>query len=462
MSSVQAGPMEPASLYPSPNDRFGFCAVSNVGAHTIDNYDVGSLNAGWYVDFYTSTVPLRTSGLEYVQTVRVWDGYNPATLNETLGPVIDANLGSLWQIGNEPDRRGLQDDRTPAEYAVLYHDLYHFVKGRDPSSKVAIGGIVQPTPLRLLYLDMVWDEYQRRYGSPMPVDVWNIHNFILREDYTWGAGIPPGLDDYAHLGRLYGVQDHDDIEIFREQIYDFRRWMAEKGERNKPLVVSEYGVLMPASFGFRHARVRDFMLATFDFFLNTTDNELGYSADGNRLVQRWSWYSLNDDEYDPATGMGFNGNLFDRDSYAIEPLGQDYATYTAGLVVPYIDLDLGSLQVQPAATLFTSVPVTVTVTASVHNRGNQPAGDVMLQFWRGTPEEGGVPWGPVQLLGQVPARAAEPSVAETVLPALPNGVHVVYAQVWSQTGGVEPNEDNNLAWRAVAINPQRVFLPSLE
>ena len=46
---------------------------------------------------------------------------------------------------------------------------------------MAIGGVSQVTPLRLDYLERVLAAYEKQYGQPMPVDVWNVHTFILRE-----------------------------------------------------------------------------------------------------------------------------------------------------------------------------------------------------------------------------------------------------------------------------------------
>jgi hypothetical protein len=51
---------------------------------------------------------------------------------------------------------------------------------------------------------------------------------------------------------------------------------------------------MYEDYGFDYPQVRDFMLGSFDVMLNTTDAEWGLPADGNRLVQRWCWYSLAD------------------------------------------------------------------------------------------------------------------------------------------------------------------------
>ena len=98
---------------------------------------------------------------------------------------------------------------------------------------------MQPTPLRLQYLDMVLDSYRARYGQPMPVDVWNIHAFILNErsctyfpEDCWGADVPPGID--VPEGMRYGIQDNDNLVIFKQFIVDFRQWMADRGYQGTP------------------------------------------------------------------------------------------------------------------------------------------------------------------------------------------------------------------------------------
>jgi len=139
------------------------------------------------------------------------------TLNpnaNTIAAIARAVPGSLWLIGNEPDRIALQDDVIPVQYARVYHQAYETLKQADPTALVAIAGVVQPTPLRLKYLDAVLAAYQQLYSAPMPVDVWNVHNFILREERgSWGAEIPPGLPDA--FGMLSAVDDNDNLETFK-------------------------------------------------------------------------------------------------------------------------------------------------------------------------------------------------------------------------------------------------------
>jgi hypothetical protein len=101
---------------------------------------------------------------------------------EKLPFYVRASPGSLWLIGNETDRRDWsipggalgQDEMLPETYAMAYHDIYQAIKAADPTAKVAIGGVIQATPVRLQYLTKIWDSYKSLYGTEMPVDVWNV------------------------------------------------------------------------------------------------------------------------------------------------------------------------------------------------------------------------------------------------------------------------------------------------
>ncbi len=316
-----------------------------------------SLKAGWYLNWTVQARPERPGGMEFVQNVNVHQKltcplYSAHAHDRTLCPyaqpydyiatdraTIDAaakfNPGSLWFIGNEMDRRdwegGGQDEILPETYAVAYHDLYLTIKGFDPTARVGIGGVIQPTPLRLEYLGKAWDAYRQRYGARMPVDVWNVHNFILREKLnSYGASIPPGSD--AQTGVLYppevgGDSTHVSMAIFDQQIRAFRAFMAERGEQGKPLVVSEYGVLYShIDEADTAAEVQGFMVNTFDYFLNTRDCSLGLRSDDCRLVQRWAWFSLND----IGLSDGFNpyGALYDPRTKQITSTGERFRTYS--------------------------------------------------------------------------------------------------------------------------------------
>jgi len=276
-----------------------------------------SLGVGWYLDWHAQMNPSPPTGVEYVQMVRLMGNRIKPEI-EIIQSIAKSNPGSLWLVGNEPDVIW-QDSVTPDEYAVAYQQVYQAVKEADPTAQVAIGGISQPTPLRLQYLEAVLVAYRDRFGVQVPVDVWNVHNFILREERgSWGVDIPPGME--PDRGILYGLEDNDNIDAFRSQVLDFRRWMKERGFQDKPLIISEYGIPLPEYYGYTFERVRDFMYQTFDFLLYATDDELGYPADGNRLVQRWCWYSLVDIDYP-------TGNLVDIETGSLLPLGIAFAEY---------------------------------------------------------------------------------------------------------------------------------------
>lgn len=351
-------------------ERMGFgTSVSSINVYP----EIRSLKAGWYVDWRVNANAARPSGIEYMPMIRMHQTvscgnwvmpdraacpyvepyeytYTPSA--SAITSMARRNPGLIWLLGNEMDRLdwngGGQDEMLPELYAVAYKELRDLIKGADPTAKIAIGGIIQATPMRLAYLTKAWDEYQRLYGEEMPVDVWNVHAFIASEECQWqrpdggdrvlvcyGAGVPPGETEKqgAYIGEDW---KHIDRSTFDQQIRAFRAWMKDRGQQEKPLIVTEYGVLYesvpcnnscpdPNAYNLQDPDVvHDFMLWTFDYFMDTKDCDLGYAADDCRLVQRWAWFSLEDVEWEfnPYTV------LFDRDTKAITPAGEKYRNYS--------------------------------------------------------------------------------------------------------------------------------------
>lgn len=282
---------------------------------------VEKLGLGWGLAWRVLETPPELKGIEFWQVIRMHEeGFHPNKV--TIQRAAQANPGATWLIGNEPDTIW-QDNVTPARYAEWYHELFYLLKEADPTCQVAIGGISQPTPLRLQYLEMVLESYQARYGQPIPIDIWNIHGFILREERgDWGVGIPPGI--LVDQGMLYDVEDHDNFEIFEANVIAFRQWMADHGQRDKALVISEYGILMPEDYGFDSERVERFLVGTYNFLLNANDEHIGYPADDNRLVQRWAWYSLSDDRFP-------TGSFVDFSTGDLTSLGEAHQRYMSSL-----------------------------------------------------------------------------------------------------------------------------------
>ncbi len=328
------------------------------------------LGGGWYVSF--SHVGFdRPAEIEYVPMVRMKqdrDGngnrlpsvtMTPALTQAGLGKLInDLPPGTLWLIGNEPDRIFVQDDTMPDVYAHAYHDAYEFIKARDPSARVGVAGLVQVTPGRLQYLDIVWNTYFQSYGRPMPVDVWNMHVYILPEVKADGSnsraalalGTDPALailenetgsPQLCPQDDVYCYAEHDSMAIFAEQIRAMREWMKARGEQQKPLIITEYSTLYPYTIDdpqdpsqcflkdenghcFTPGRVSQYMLDTFDYLEYARDLSLGYAVDDHRLVQQWLWFALHD--YHDSSNK-----LLEADLRTFTKMGETFTGHLAGI-----------------------------------------------------------------------------------------------------------------------------------
>jgi hypothetical protein len=326
----------PNSLYDHPEQRIG------VATYVGDDFDLTLLHAGLVKlenrgpNEYERSLGLDTCTV-ILEDTQNWELPDPATYWAKIERWLAENPGHLWFIGNEPENP-CRFGTSSGEYVQRYHKLYHFIKERDPYAEVGIGGVVLPSPIRRLWLEIVLDGYRDRYGQPMPVDVWNVHNLLLSEcpgecgcppggPYEGlccsGAYVPPEL--WPSRGLQFSQDDQAKrTDVFEQLIWDFRRWMATREEaRDKRLIVTEMGVLAPrteSGGSFPHEWINQFMFETFDFMMTATDAEIGYAADGHRLVQRWTWFSLGD--------RHFNGFLFDSQGNLTD-FGLNFANYAA-------------------------------------------------------------------------------------------------------------------------------------
>ncbi|MFH1905821.1 MAG: glycosyl hydrolase [Chloroflexota bacterium] len=110
------------------------------------------------------------------------------------------------------------------------------------------------------------------------------------------------------------------LDIFKEHIIAFRKWMAANGYRDKPLAVTEFGILLGVEDGYTPERIAQYLRESVSWLETAVDEELGYSLDGNRLVQRWAWFSLAD-RYFPVSDLA---NL---EADTITIVGQAYREY---------------------------------------------------------------------------------------------------------------------------------------
>ncbi len=444
-------------VYMCDNERLGFGITADP-----TRYDLAPLKAGWYVNWHVAPLAPHPAGLNFAQIIRTNNsGFWPSGADLTAA--ILRGRGSLWLIGNEPDCL-FQDNVLPENYARVYYEAYHAIKKVDPLARVAIGGIVQATPARIQWLDAVWNAYQRLYGVNMPVDVWNMHAFVLREvrsgygaacgqggdNGEWGAGMPPGTP--MNCGWWLSPDDHARLDLVQEQIIRFRTWMRDHGQQNKALVVSEYGILFPEELNpalYGYQGVRDFMIGTFNYFMTARDPQLGYPADDYHLVQQWAWYSLDDINFESA-GTTLSA-LLNPNTRQYTRLGQEFAAYAASKAQScpaYIDLQPVRFRVTTPAPIPYGEAGGIRIEVEVQNLGNTPAPASNVRLWDGDPGAGGTLLGTVAL-GAVPARYQGTATAIFNGTLRASGVHTIVAQIDADGQVTESLEDNNRVTTAI-------------
>ncbi|KAA3659781.1 MAG: hypothetical protein DWQ04_21260 [Chloroflexi bacterium] len=465
---------ENSSTAESTTCRYG---VSSWNAN--DTNFLQDLGIGWVLNFGGSFPNYLPDGVEFTPMVRFkpqLDGNGNRTGNYRvisqpftdapggLGPVIAARPGTLWLIGNEVERTEYQDDLMPNEYAKAYHDAYHFIKERDPSAQIAISALVEVTPGRLQYLDLVWSSYLAQYGTTMPVDYWNMHIYVLPEINQNGvdsaAGLALGTDPAIAIfnssggpcsaANVYCWKDHDNMTLFKEQAVAMRQWMKNHGQQNKPLLLSEYSLLPYVDFqdengeDFSEDRVQQFMKNTFEYIESTEaiDANLGYPKDNNRLIQQSLWFTVYSDDsfssnlveenYDlKLPGLEFRNKIDGQRPFSTNPV-IDYASPATGKTTT----PGGTASVTIGATLYNNGDTATTTGTTVNFYANAAKTDLI---------------GTAIMPAGLPGCVRSTDQVSITWDNLEEGVH----SYWAEVNG------SNTVQGIVIINPEEVFLPAV-
>lgn len=458
---------------------------------------VSQLGAGWYLTFepypYEGAEPPQATFVPLIWTLQdtepgqwldSWRSNPP--LNQAFADYIASNPGRLYLVGNEVDRLG-QGGMQPHVYAAAYHDIHAFIKGHDPTAQVAVSGLVQVTPMRLQYLDLVWEAYLRRYGTAMPVDVWNMHLYVLPEVEEVGgqlrpsnAGVAVGTDTNLGMRKsdgssaacadpfdnVYCRAEHDDMQIFDRQVRSMREWMKGHGQQEKPLIISEYSILwryrvedgscLKDEFGrcFDPVRVSRFMEEGFDYLTNTRSAEQGYRADDNRLVQQWMWFSL----HNGVNATGGSSNLLTDDFRDLNAIGRTFRDHVAAEAL-YGNLVIG--RVPPVqARLGPGGQTTAPLKVQFRNNGNaaitQPF-EVSFYADAGLTQQIGA----ATVTGAVEGCATRPYEATVTWSGLREGQHDFWVVLDSQDAIQESTagEGDNIGRGTVYVYERQVQLP---
>jgi len=264
------------AIQPRKNQRFGISAVFSV-----EGYDLSKLGAGWYINW--DYKPFEQTNLEFIPLIAGYVGKHNVSLKylDNVRKYILENRqnypdGMIWLIGNEIGYIPQKDSRTPEQYVEDYHKCYEMLKGINSSYKVAVGPIVLSENKQYVkrkyvegkggmhYLKRILQTYKNNYGQNIPVDFYTVT---------------------SHVFEKHGV----DIDIFKEQIINFRKFLAKQGESDKGLIITEFGCALK---GASITEIVDFMSDAFIFLSTAKDEKFGCTTDDKRLVQRWGWFTL--------------------------------------------------------------------------------------------------------------------------------------------------------------------------
>jgi hypothetical protein len=454
LDPAAATPAARAEDNPAINCRHGLVFISSV-----QGYPIEGLSASGYLDEKPDTWPILPPAVEYIPVIRLRD------LPETLDPVptwVADHPGATWLIGDQPDNPA-NDALTPEEYAARYYRLAALIRRLDPTARLSFGSIAQPSPIRLRYLARAWDRLIALAGSRPAasalVDLWNIRAFYLDElpgpNGSSGAGIPPGFEGDAR--DAYGqvsLNETFNVSIFQTRLISFRGWMADQGEHQKPLWITAYGV-WPASDQILDLYSSQFIKTATTYLENATDPTLGLTIDGNHLIQKWFWYSLNG----PVSAHG--GSLFDPDqpTSSPTPIGNYYFDYIRSIQTRN-DVLMADLKSTPLAFHGPQLLADVQVTLSFANAGNDASGlPVTVTLWDGDPKAHGELIGTAQVNRPLPGCGTLNTANILWNNAIPFKTHSLFAQVDLADPPVEVNLDNNLASFEVVVRPPQIFLP---
>jgi hypothetical protein len=183
-----------------------------------------------------------------------------------------------------------------------------------------------------------------------------------------------------------------------------------------------------------------------------TDASIGYPADGNRLVQRWAWFSVDADPY------WWGGTLFYTATHTLRPLGQNWLTYTSA-ISPVVDLVAVRVVADPAALSDIGQPQTTTLKALVSNAGDiSVTRPITVAFYAGQPPSGTL-IGSMQVITSWLNGCGATAEVSVTWPNLDTGAHPMYVQV--DPGGAinEANRANNIAIGVVLVATQHIYLP---
>jgi hypothetical protein len=284
------------------NVFFSVGKLDNTGTYTGNpDYNIPRLEQQYLLDTDDKNLYARLNTI-----LNLYDAKNRANPQSSflLIPKYAKDFpGMYYAVANEPD---WWPYIAPQNYAELYNIFYTRIKKYDPTAKVMTGGILSDT---YSWVDAFRNSYRSQFGAYPPVDVWNIHPYVSKND--WQAA--------------------------KKIIVDFRDiFLTRIGEKDKPVWISEFGMILPEGTLGRGSkcawhgcqtpdqqytewrRVSEEFMIPLIGWLKSTD-----------YAQKWFWYYGGEDynwSFKPP-GLNFIGDIYKEStsSARYNPIGIAYS-----------------------------------------------------------------------------------------------------------------------------------------
>jgi len=280
---------------------------------------------------------------------------------------------------------------------------------------------------------------------------------------------------------VYCYAEHDDMDEFDAQVRAMRQWMLNHGEREKPLILSEYSIIYPYivegdscylqdEYGqcFTESRVLQFLDNTMSYFDTAVDSVIGNPLDNNRLLQQAAWFSINNDGR-----VGDVSNLVDRDNpsgplTSLSATGEKFSDYMQSADL-YVNLIPDQVNPVPAYTGGPGLTTTVTLQVEIANNGTIPVTQSFkVSFYKDISPKKEIAsvvisnsMLPEGMLAGCVRRSIQASVEWS---GLTPGIHPYWVEIDSENQVAEDppgggGEDDNLSMALVLVDQVRAYFP---
>lgn len=329
-------------------DRFGLSG--NDG----DNPAIADLGVSWYMNW--GFQPESTSSaLEYLPMVlhTKSEDLSETAFKTAIREQRQLHLNAFgncttWLIGNEVGLYNGEENYPPETYSDYFYKYAKWIKELGDefnlTYKLAAGSVITRPDIEIhvetklasekskpaktlingsLYMEKVLKIYKTRYGATdtftttpnMPVDVFQLHPY------------------------MYDGKVESKINMFKQSVTSFRSMLRKQGYKDKEVWITEWGNLVDDQKKINDTSFADsikIMNEGIPWLTRVNSGTDGMSTDGNKLIQRWGWFTFKYLSDNPAYAWQHKYTyMFDTVTQQLNNLGLNYkrliAQYTGSI-----------------------------------------------------------------------------------------------------------------------------------